>query len=1379
MTDPEQRILFRKVANNLGSATEQNILDELSVKNGGFTTHGSWSLDREMDQRRFDEEHLLGFLKAMKAHIIKKVALAFGAEASQKIPLQLIITTPPWWTETISSSFEALLSTPENPSTKLLCEPEACFAHYLSRTKGVKIANGELLTVCNMEEEVITISHYSVGSVTPVMKLIPKRCDVLLSGSSDIGMRFAELMERRLEGTIKELGVEADEAIAQLDKFLPKFDGKKPYKFRLPWTNAPDSPPHIMSLTMHLAVDDLVSLFEPSFKKIYDYLKLVADTTSKKISILFAGPLTDGHTSGARGAALAADNNVKKHIVNVRGKTNEVKTFRWAGSRLEFLQELEDKLGICRQALISAVKPSREISREYIRLVRAYERLLIERIQRQGYSAPTMAVFKAMDEVHLGMKRSDKSRELRVRFEAGYVAEKKVRVRGPGLKAKDFAVLLGDTEATEFLNRDRLAEAPSSSSRPLADPPEAQNNTNQQSSSSLFPGVSQAPPSGPETPTPPAAKSPASSIPPAQPASPPVPSATRRTPVFSVPPISALRPAPPPAPSSSPLIPGRAPLPLSGGRRGPVFAVPAIPPTPTPTPPTVSSPPPPAPAGPHAARAPIFSVLPLNSGRAPPTRRGPPVHSVAPITPTPSPLAPPVSRVRAPVFAVPVVSCGPPPYEPSETPVRPPVRERAPIPPAAPTGAGVRVPRFAVPAATPLPAGGAPIAPVPPSSTGPPSLGACTPVYPVPTVVPGPLRDGHIPPAVPISSGVRTRSSVVPTISPPPVGGVRPPAFAVPPVAPAATPTPTEPTGSESLNPEDSGEPGPETQPPKEEETDFSQHQPPVPSAEPIPIVNEETMVSSSDVLATPTPAHGEGNLTNSESTPLCAAIIAGNADIVDQLLESGMSPHSLVRGSLPGLHLAASLGHGEIVMIYLGAGADASSTDAAGNSSLHLAAKNGHTVVIEILLQGGAEMEAVNVAGNSSLHEAAVASQAKVVRLLLEKGAGLDRKNYEGRTAFLDTAATGCSEILMLLIDAGADFEASDTAGNSALHLAASVSDEELLLMLLDLGLDPGAKNLQGKIPLHYAVSGKNDPAIKVLLEIYLEEMPATGTFPELPQKKHPLFENWCANEAKAALFYSLKPSPHQSIDTLKTALRWTEYNNNMMIASLIVDNIFQLNPNDPDPTHVLSALLHWAAEEGLELVLKVLLEKEEPKVDKFGSTLLHKASFAGHAAIVGFLLEKFTDPQVRSTALFIASWRGHEPVVNQLLDMGVDLDSKNEDGQTALHWAVIASDMKSALQTLNAPGTRKRPKNRKVNVGTIKLLIDRGAKVNERNGVEQTPLHWAVVRGDLEAIELLLENGADLKAKDDEGADVIEWAANYSETDEVYRLIKGWEQR
>jgi len=88
------------------------------------------------------------------------------------------------------------------------------------------VANGDLLTVCNMEEEMITICHYLVGSIMPVIKLIPKRCDLLLSGSSDVGMRFVELMERRLEGTIRELGLEADEVIAQLDKVRGKHPGQ-------------------------------------------------------------------------------------------------------------------------------------------------------------------------------------------------------------------------------------------------------------------------------------------------------------------------------------------------------------------------------------------------------------------------------------------------------------------------------------------------------------------------------------------------------------------------------------------------------------------------------------------------------------------------------------------------------------------------------------------------------------------------------------------------------------------------------------------------------------------------------------------------------------------------------------------------------------------------------------------------------------------------------------------------------------------------------------------------------------------------------------------------------------------------------------------------
>jgi ankyrin repeat protein len=59
------------------------------------------------------------------------------------------------------------------------------------------------------------------------------------------------------------------------------------------------------------------------------------------------------------------------------------------------------------------------------------------------------------------------------------------------------------------------------------------------------------------------------------------------------------------------------------------------------------------------------------------------------------------------------------------------------------------------------------------------------------------------------------------------------------------------------------------------------------------------------------------------------------------------------------------------------------------------------------------------------------------------------------------------------------------------------------------------------------------------------------------------------------------------------------------------------------------------------------------------------------------------------------------------------------------------------------------------------VRSLLDEGADVDERNGANMTPLHWAV-RHDLTAIsDLLLSRGADIEAKDEDGTTPLHIAA------------------
>lgn len=58
------------------------------------------------------------------------------------------------------------------------------------------------------------------------------------------------------------------------------------------------------------------------------------------------------------------------------------------------------------------------------------------------------------------------------------------------------------------------------------------------------------------------------------------------------------------------------------------------------------------------------------------------------------------------------------------------------------------------------------------------------------------------------------------------------------------------------------------------------------------------------------------------------------------------------------------------------------------------------------------------------------------------------------------------------------------------------------------------------------------------------------------------------------------------------------------------------------------------------------------------------------------------------------------------------------------------------------------------------MQLLIDHGANINKKGGNDITPMHWAVVKVNMEAIQLLIDNGVDVNAADNEGWTSMEFA-------------------
>ena len=91
-------------------------------------------------------------------------------------------------------------------------------------------------------------------------------------------------------------------------------------------------------------------------------------------------------------------------------------------------------------------------------------------------------------------------------------------------------------------------------------------------------------------------------------------------------------------------------------------------------------------------------------------------------------------------------------------------------------------------------------------------------------------------------------------------------------------------------------------------------------------------------------------------------------------------------------------------------------------------------------------------------------------------------------------------------------------------------------------------------------------------------------------------------------------------------------------------------------------------------------------------------------------------------------------------LLDAKAEIEAKDNDGKTPLHWAAAEGHEEATRALLNA-----------------------GAKIEAKGNDGKTPLHWAAVAGHKKTTRALLNAGADRKAKDNDGKtpDVLTWSS------------------
>ena len=218
--------------------------------------------------------------------------------------------------------------------------------------------------------------------------------------------------------------------------------------------------------------------------------------------------------------------------------------------------------------------------------------------------------------------------------------------------------------------------------------------------------------------------------------------------------------------------------------------------------------------------------------------------------------------------------------------------------------------------------------------------------------------------------------------------------------------------------------------------------------------------------------------------TPLHAAIVKGNVDIVALLLEHGAEMATWNLKNRSPLYEAARRGCLDVVRLLLYHHVDVNSRNGTEGTPLSTASQEGELEVAQTLLQHGAAVDSRDKDGWTPLILASHNGHLDVVRLLLENGATVDSREDEGWTSLMLASQYGHLDVMRLLLENGATVDSRKDDGWTSLMVASEKGHLDVVRLLLEDGAAVDSREDDGWTSLMAASQNGHLDVVRLLLE-------------------------------------------------------------------------------------------------------------------------------------------------------------------------------------------------------------------------------------------------------------------------------------------------------
>lgn len=361
-----------------------------------------------------------------------------------------------------------------------------------------------------------------------------------------------------------------------------------------------------------------------------------------------------------------------------------------------------------------------------------------------------------------------------------------------------------------------------------------------------------------------------------------------------------------------------------------------------------------------------------------------------------------------------------------------------------------------------------------------------------------------------------------------------------------------------------------------------------------------------------------------------------------------------------------------------------------------------------------------------------------EIVQKLIEDGADVNIVDELGNTPLLRSMSDKCHEIAKLLILNGADTNIRDINDGSTPLMKAVKSDSwKNVELLIKSGVNVNTINKKGMTALmnafYYITLGDPFKSVELLIkagaDIEIKDNECDLTALDLAAERN-------KTESVTLLFKAGADFNRINKNSGRTPLLSACYNRNFEMMKLFVDKGANVNHRDKDGYTPLIALVGKCKDKKEKMKCVNYLINAGADVnavsDEFETAIASEAD-GGDPKVVSLLIEKGADINIRNTRsgntpLLRASGSRSDKNVEILLEAGADVSVKEIYGNTALGQALLFGAQTKKL------------------INVVNMLINHGVDINSVNKNGETALDIALSKKGKysEVVEILKKAGA-----------------------------------